>query len=159
MKKKKSRNPKPSDWKFFVVVVAVALSVAGVIFYAFLPRPGAGAVRFEVPKYFRTAEAAKPLPETLDPVQFSNKNVVAAYQAARKAPQILAQQPCFCHCDRKMGHRSLLDCFATRHAAECDICVKEAIFARQEQLRGKTAEQIRSEIVHGDWKTVQVAKQ
>jgi len=29
---------------------------------------------------------------------------------------VLAQQPCYCWCD-KFGHASLLDCFATEHGA------------------------------------------
>jgi hypothetical protein len=157
MKKPKTLKTKTADWKFFAVVVAVVVFVASAIFYVFLPRPGAGALPPEIPSYFMTAEAANPLPETLDPNQFSNKSVVAAYRAAKKAPKVLAQQPCFCHCDRKSGHRSLLDCFATRHAAKCDICVREAIFATQEQQKGKTAEQIRAEIIHGDWRAVEIA--
>ena len=158
MKKTKKLKAKTADWKFFAVVVAVAVSVAGAIFYVFLPRPGVGALRPEIPSYFMTAEAAKPLPETLDPSQFANKSVVAAYQAAKKAPEVLAQQPCFCHCDRKMGHRSLLDCFRTRHAAQCDVCVKEAIFADREARNGKSAKQIREEIIKGAWKTIEFAK-
>jgi hypothetical protein len=157
MKQTKKRKAKTADWRFFAVVVAVAVAVAGAIFYVFIPRPGTTGPQSHIPSYFMTAEAAKPLPQTLDPNQFSNKSVVTAYQAVKKDPQVLAQQPCFCHCDRKMGHRSLLSCFVTRHAAKCDVCVREAIFAMQEQQKGKTAEQIRAEIIHGDWRAVEIA--
>jgi hypothetical protein len=88
-----------------------------------------------------SAEAARPFRQTLDPSQFSSKRIAAAYLVAQKAPGVLAQQPCFCHCHRS-GHCSLLDCFATKHGADCDIGVKEAIFADQESRRGKTAGQI-----------------
>jgi hypothetical protein len=50
----------------------------------------------------------------------------------------------------------LLDCFATKHAADCDICVREAIVALQEHKQGKSAEQIRTEIMDGAWKSIQV---
>lgn len=78
MNQKKDRNAKPSDWKFLAVVVAGFVALAAVIFYAFAPQPGG-----QVPRYFMTVAAAKPLPETLDPAQFPNKNVAAAYRAAK----------------------------------------------------------------------------
>ena len=158
MNKRKNRNAKTADWKFFVVSVVAFLGMAGAIFYFFAPRPGTDATRRETPRYFLTSEAAKPLPETLNPDEFSNKDVAAAYKAAKESPEVLAQQPCFCRCDRRMGHRSLLDCFSSRHAGACDVCVKEAIFAQRERDRGKGAAEIREEIINGAWKTVEIAK-
>jgi hypothetical protein len=29
-----------------------------------------------------------------------------AYQAAREIPETLAQLPCYCHCDKSMGHKA-----------------------------------------------------
>lgn len=152
MNKNRNRNAKPADWKFLAVVATGLVALAAVIFYAFAPHPGG-----QIPRYFMTAAAARPLPATLEPSQFSNKDVATAYKAAKTAPEVVAQQPCFCHCDRRMGHRSLLDCYAGRHAAECDVCVREAIFVEEEQKRGKNAEQIRAEIIRGDWKSIQLA--
>jgi len=57
---------------------------------------------------------------------------------------------------RRAAIRSLLDCFATKHAADCDICVREAIFAQQEHKLGKSAEQIRTEIMDGGGSQFQV---
>jgi hypothetical protein len=42
--------------------------------------------------------------------------VARAYQIASQIPGVIAQQPCFCYCD-KFGHRSLLDCYASDHGA------------------------------------------
>jgi hypothetical protein len=42
--------------------------------------------------------------------------VERAYQVAARIPEVLAEQPCYCWCD-KFGHGSLLDCFATDHGA------------------------------------------
>lgn len=151
------QKAKVAGSKFFLAFILVVLFVNGVLFYIFGRRPAkpntTAAAR--IPAYFASAQAAQPLPQTLDPAQFSNKYVVAAYQAARQIPEILAQQPCYCYCDR-IGHRGLLDCFASKHGADCDICVKEAVFAMQEHRKGKTPEQIRAEVVHGDWKTIQL---
>lgn len=153
MAKRKTTRVSP---KLFLVLILAVLVINGVLFYVFGRRqvkPNTPAAA-RIPAFFATVEAAQPLPQTLDPSQFSNKNVVLAYQAARDIPEVLAQLPCYCYCDRK-GHRGLLDCFASRHGSDCDICVKEALFAMQEHRNGKSAEQIRAEIVHGDWKTIQ----
>ncbi len=34
-----------------------------------------------------------------------------AYELAAKIPAVLHQQPCYCYCDRGMGHKSLHSCF------------------------------------------------
>src|SRR5581483_899132 len=52
-----------------------------------------------IPDHFTSAEAAKPLTQTLDPRQFSVPYVVKAYQLAKEIPEVLAQQPCYCNCD------------------------------------------------------------
>jgi len=70
-----------------------------------------------VPAYHATAEAARPLPATLSPDLFAALPVVArAYRIARRIPDVLAQQPCYCHCER-MGHVGLLDCYRSDHGA------------------------------------------
>jgi hypothetical protein len=69
-----------------------------------------------LPPYFESAEAAQPLPATLSPERFGNPVVRHAYRVAKGIPPVVAQQPCYCHCD-KFGHRSLLDCFASDHGA------------------------------------------
>src|ERR1043166_6421158 len=37
-----------------------------------------------------------------------------AYELAKKIPNVLHQQPCYCYCDR-MGHNSLHSCFENTH--------------------------------------------
>lgn len=70
-----------------------------------------------VPPYHESAEAAKPFPALMPASRYRDYPVVErAYQIAGRIPGVLAQQPCFCHCD-KVGHRSLLDCYASDHGA------------------------------------------
>ena len=57
-----------------------------------------------------------------------------------------------------MGHKSLLDCFRDYHGAHCMLCKKEAIFTYTESQQGKTAAQIRQEIMDGKWKDVDLTK-
>ncbi len=69
------------------------------------------------PPYHSSAAAARPLPRTLPPEYFRRSPLVArAYQIAGEIPAVIAQQPCYCRCDR-IGHRSLLDCYASDHGA------------------------------------------
>lgn len=70
-----------------------------------------------IPAHFLNVADARPLPAVLDPKQFSDPSVVKAYRYAKEIPEIFSQQPCYCHCDKGNGHRSLLDCFATDHGA------------------------------------------
>ena len=159
MKTRKIRKSKVADWRFLATVVLVMLVVSGGIIYYGVrmepPPPQKSGDNDPTPPYFVSAAAAQPLPSTDKPSSFTNKFVAAAYRAANEIPEVLAQQPCYCYCKRR-GHRSLLDCFATKHAADCDICVREAIFAQQEHKLGKSAEQIRAEIMDGAWKSIQV---
>ena len=62
------------------------------------------------------APAAQELPETLPPERFRGA-VQEGYGIARAIPDVLAELHCYCGCDRSMGHRHLLDCFADDHAA------------------------------------------
>ena len=70
-----------------------------------------------IPAYFEKLELAQPLPQVLDPKQFSSPVVARAYGYARENPELFALQPCYCYCDQGHGHRSLLDCYATDHSA------------------------------------------
>ena len=153
--KRAKQKVRAANWKFLVVIAVAVVVLNGIVFLLVLHHPTTLAQVESIPHYFATAEKTKPLPQTLDPKKFSNRDVAAAYQSAKEIPEIMAQQPCYCHCDRNRGHRSLLDCFGTQHASDCDICVKEALFAQQQHNKGKSAEQIRTEIIHGDWKTIQ----
>jgi hypothetical protein len=112
-----------------------------------------GATDQGIPSYHAFA-LKPPIPATLDPKQFPdalNRNV---YTLAAKIKPVLYQQPCYCYCDRSVGHKSLLDCFASPHGSQCDICQREAVLAYQQTQKGKTPSQIRAAIIRGDWKPV-----
>jgi hypothetical protein len=117
----------------------------------------AAAHKSDVPAYH--AEAPKgPLRDTLDPRQFSDAETRNVYTLAAKETSILYQQPCYCRCDKEEGHKSLLDCFSDYHGAHCVLCKKEAVFTYTESQQGKTAAQIRKEIMDGKWKDVDLSK-
>lgn len=98
-----------------------------------------------VPAHYDNPPSA--LLPTLAPDKFPGK-AREAYQAAKDIPQLLAQLPCYCYCDRGMGHKSLHSCFEDDHAAHCDVCVNEALLAyrlhKDQQLSPK---EIRERII------------
>jgi len=99
-----------------------------------------------------------PLPDTLDPTQFSTVLVQNAYTVAARIKKLLYQQPCYCHCDQSQGHHSLLDCFAGNHGAECNLCMAEDFYTYEQSRAGKTAAQIRAGIINGEWRSVDLHK-
>lgn len=87
------------------------------------------------------------LPPTLAPEKFPGKTR-QAYQAAKDIPQTLAQLPCYCHCDRGMGHKSLHSCFEDEHAAHCATCTDEALLAyRLQKEQHLSPQEIRERII------------
>lgn len=79
---------------------------------------------------------------------------VHAYELATKIPNVIHQQPCYCYCDRGMGHNSLHSCFEGTHGAQCATCLKELYYSYAEHNKGKTAKQIRAGIIKGEWKQI-----
>jgi hypothetical protein len=98
------------------------------------------------------------LPETMDPGFFTDPVVQNAYALAAKIKKTLYQQPCYCHCDRSQGHKSLLDCFASKHGSLCGTCIYEDFYAFEQTSKGKSAAQIRAGIIKGEWKSVDATK-
>ncbi|MGB8508829.1 MAG: CYCXC family (seleno)protein [Pyrinomonadaceae bacterium] len=101
----------------------------------------------DVPAFEVNAASLKNLPPTLAPDQFKGPQAIA-YRMAKEIPQTLAQLPCYCHCDKGFGHKSLHSCYVDDHAAHCDVCIKEAILAYQLQKEQHLKpEQIRERII------------
>src|SRR5882762_10031220 len=84
------------------------------------------------------AEAPKDaLPPTMEASLFTDIQTFNAYVVAGRSQRVLYQQPCYCHCDRSQGHGSLLDCFASKHGAECGTCIREDFTRTSNPRRGK----------------------
>jgi hypothetical protein len=124
------------------------------------PAP-AGGTNSASPQSSARAPAEKPIPPipahfdhppnvlgpTLPAEDFTGKTR-AAYRVAEQIPGTLAQLPCYCYCDRGMGHKSLHSCFEDEHAAHCAVCVDEALLAYSLTKDAKmTPQQVREKIV------------
>jgi hypothetical protein len=116
----------------------------------------------DIPAY-NAAPPKHALPATLSGSQltgpwFTHSYQVTAYQMAAKIPSVLHQQPCYCHCDREMGHNSLHSCFESTHGAGCSVCMKEDVYAYEQTKKGRTPAQIRAGIERGEWMNVDLDK-
>ncbi len=107
---------------------------------------------------FHTEEPQGALPSTMSADNFSDPLVQNAYRVAARVKKVLYQEPCYCHCDRSQGHGSLLDCFASKHGAGCDICVREDLYSYEQTRKGKTPAQIREGIIRGEWQSMDISK-
>lgn len=85
---------------------------------------------------------------------FREKWQVAVYKEAAQIPAVLYQLPCYCRCDRALGHTSLHSCFEGTHAAICSTCAMEGAYAYRMTKLGKTPAQIRQGIEHGDYQSI-----
>lgn len=114
----------------------------------------------DIPAY-NAKPPAKALPPVLAGEQltgpyFTHPYQVTVYKMAAKIPAVLHQQPCYCHCDRALGHNSLHSCFEGTHGAVCSTCMKEAVYTYQQTKKGKTPAQIRAAIERGDFESVEL---
>lgn len=61
--------------------------------------------------------------------------------------------PCYCGCDRSLGHRDLRDCFVTpdgswdAHASGCGVCTAEATTAKELLADGTEVATVRQKII------------
>lgn len=69
-----------------------------------------------------------------------------AYAAAREMPAVFDGLYCYCECKENLGHRSLLTCYESEHAASCDVCLMEGTMAAQMHRQGDSLQQIRNAI-------------
>ncbi len=112
---------------------------------------------------FNASAPTKPLPPVLSGSQltgpyFQHSYQVIAYKMAAKIPGVLHQEPCYCRCDREMGHNSLHSCFEGLHGAACSTCMKEGVYSYQQTKLGRTPAQIRAGIERGEWQQVDLEK-
>jgi hypothetical protein len=116
-----------------VAATTAVLLSASVLWY----RTHSGAIADDT-----VAQPSRTSPLTLDPAAFAGQ-AREAYQIARSDPVFLAQLHCYCGCDKVLGHRNLLDCFRSRHAASCGTCIGETLDGYQMRVQGSPVEQIR----------------
>lgn len=79
--------------------------------------------------------------------------VAADYHFAADHLAEFAQIPCYCGCDRSVGHRNLADCYVTAdgawdaHASGCAVCGNETATAREQLAAGVSITDVRTSII------------
>ena len=142
-------------WVFGLAVFAVTVAS-----YAQWSNPAE-----DIPAYHPSAPLkVSALPPILAGAQLKGENFrypwqVHVYQQAVKIGNVLYQLPCYCRCDRALGHTSLRSCYEGLHGTECSTCAKEAFFAYQQFKLGKTTSQIRDSINHRAYESIDLEKQ
>ena len=124
---------RPRRFVIWALGAAAAIALAGTLLWS------QGARRAETLIYGKQRAA---LPITLDPQAFEGE-ARETYRIAQNRPELLAKLHCYCHCDVRLGHRNLLDCYRDPHAASCGICMGEARDADQMAKRGASVDEIR----------------
>jgi hypothetical protein len=161
-KKIKYQEPQKAAAKIpFLPIVIILVAVLGIGFFALrgdksssvnakdvtykkISGSIAGATNIEKLKGGET----KPV---LSPARFTGKTA-SAYKVARENRELLDSMYCYCYCKKTIGHKSLLSCFADRHASKCTICQDQAFYAKNMQDKGLDIGQVRKEVDRKFWR-------
>lgn len=141
------------------ILLTLALGLVTAASYAQFSNP-----MDDIPAYHPQAPASvSTLPAILSGKQltgpyFRYRWQVKAYQEAAKIPAVLYQLPCYCRCDRALGHASLHSCFEGTHGATCSTCAQEEIYAYEMTKKGWTPKQIREGIEHQAYEKIDLMK-
>ena len=81
-------------------------------------------------------------------------NIAEHYRTAEANHDVYAQIPCYCGCERSIGHRHLADCFVRSdgkgwdaHAAVCAVCTDESAMVHRLLGVGTDTTTIRESII------------
>ena len=87
----------------------------------------------------------------LHPARFSGKTA-SSYKVAQENRELLDSMYCYCYCKKTIGHKSLLSCFADKHASKCTICQDQAFYAKRMLDKGLDIGQVRKEVDKKFWR-------
>ena len=119
----------------------------------------------DVPAYHPSAPLrVSTLPPILSGAKLTGENFrypwqVHVYQQVARISSVVYQLPCYCRCDRALGHTSLRSCFEGLHGTECSTCAQEGFYAYQQTKLGKTPAQIRAAIGRHEYEKIDLDKQ
>ncbi len=76
------------------------------------------------------------------------------YEQAAQIQRVIYQMPCFCRCDKALGHQSLHSCFEGTHGAVCSTCAKEEAYTYKMTKLGRTPSEIRAGIEKKEYEAI-----
>lgn len=96
---------------------------------------------------------AAPAPAGLPEYAYRSSQAVKGYGIALQEKDLLAKLPCYCGCGQDAEqYENLKDCFFSKddefrdHAANCQICLEEALDAGKWKSQGFSLKEIREKI-------------
>lgn len=120
--------------------VSAGALLAAVGFLLYAARPASGS-HHPTPRPGITASRILPA------VRYASvPRIEKVYGEAAVVPAELDGIYCYCRCIENMGHRSLLSCFESDHAAGCDVCLSEGDMVYRMTKQGRSLDQIRQAI-------------
>ncbi len=153
--KKKTPQTKPSNKKKYILIVIGVVLVIGGFLISELYKSTSSYRQSKVQKAVDSADPAllrggenRP---TLSPAQFTG-NVARAYNVAKGNRELLDSMYCYCNCKISIGHKSLLSCYADKHAVNCGICQDQAFFALSQLQSGMDVISIRKAMDAKFWR-------
>ena len=148
------RNPSRSIKLPVVIIVVLIIGVGGYFFYNKYTQAKVPVIQSlnpdELQKKIRSLKGNETR-MTLMPALFTGK-VAMAYQIARENRDLLDAIYCYCYCAKNIGHKSLLTCYVDRHAANCGICMDQAILASKLNKKGFDIVQVREAVDKKFWR-------
>lgn len=148
------RNLSRSSKLPFVIIVVGLIGVGGYFFYNKYTQAKVPVIQNlnpdEIQKKIRSLKGNERR-MTLMPALFTGK-VARAYQIARENRDLLDAMYCYCYCKKSLGHKSLLTCYVDRHAANCGICMDQAILASSLSKKGFDMVQVREAVDKKFWR-------
>jgi len=133
-----------------IILAAVLIAVGGYFFYNKSNRTQAAYSPAKTPADIEALKGGETR-KTLSPVLFVGK-VARVYSVAGKNRELMDSIYCYCNCKKTIGHKSLLSCFADKHAVNCDICQDQAFYAASRFQAGDDIAQVRFAVDKKFWR-------
>ena len=124
--KKHTKSPQSTKTLPIIIAVVIVIFIGG-YFYDKNSRDYPMAIKDVSAANIDALRGGETRP-TLSPALFIGK-AARTYKIARENRELIDSIYCYCNCKKSIGHRSLLTCFVDKHAANCDICQDQALYA------------------------------
>jgi hypothetical protein len=153
--KRKTPQTKPGNKKILILIaIGVVLVIGGFLISELYKSTSS----YQKSKVQQAVDSANPSVlrggenrPTLSPAQFTGK-VARAYNVAKENRELLDSMYCYCNCKLSIGHKSLLSCYADKHAVNCAICQDQAFFALSQYQTGMDIISIRKAMDAKFWR-------
>jgi hypothetical protein len=136
--RKRQAKTSTSKKRPIIILLAVLVAVGSYFFYF---------------KGDRNPYAYRPDKTTLDIEALKGGETrPTAYNVAGQNRELLDSMHCYCNCKKTIGHKSLLSCFADKHAVDCKICQDQAFYAASRFQEGNDIAQVRLAVDKKFWR-------